>query len=161
MKKYKFIFFLILTIAWLGVIYSFSLEPADVSDDTSFGLISWIVEHFLPFLEDTMVQLSESQMRFWHNLVRKMAHFTEYAILGTLSMLTGWQIRSKALWHEIAGSILFCMAAASIDETIQLFVDGRAGRVSDVLIDSGGAIVGISTVLLSVRLYKHRRGNVR
>lgn len=160
MKKYKFIFFLILTIAWLGVIYSFSLEPANVSDDTSFGLISWIVEHFLPFLEDTMAQLSESQMRFWHNLVRKMAHFTEYAILGTLSMLTCCQIRSKALWNKMAGSILFCMAAASIDETIQLFVDGRAGRIGDVLIDSGGAIVGIGAVLLAVRLYKHHRENV-
>ena len=118
-----------------------------------------ILPDFFPFLEDTMAQLSESQMRFWHNLVRKMAHFTEYAILGTLSMLTCCQIRSKALWNKMAGSILFCMAAASIDETIQLFSGGRSGKVADVILDSVGSLTGIVLIRIFYKwidFYKRR-----
>ena len=32
---------------------------------------------------------------------------------------------------------------AAMDETLQLFVDGRSGQFSDVLIDSMGALMGI------------------
>ena len=38
-------------------------------------------------------------------------------------------------------SVLFCVLYASFDEFHQLFVDGRCGQLSDVIIDSSGSIV--------------------
>lgn len=36
---------------------------------------------------------------------------------------------------------------ASMDEMIQLFVDGRSGQISDVALDSIGALTGILLIL--------------
>ena len=44
--------------------------------------------------------------------------------------------------------LLFCLAVACVDETIQLFVPGRAGRLTDVGIDTLGAALGIVLITL-------------
>lgn len=154
MKRFRFIIFTIVTFAWLGVIYSFSLEPADVSDDTSLGLVDSLVNMFLPWLKDELAQLSQPQMDVLHTFVRKCAHFTEYMILGILAALTLLQTKITR-WKNIALlSIGYCILAASVDETIQLFVDGRAGRIGDVVIDGAGAAVGVGIVFSILRLWK-------
>ena len=45
-------------------------------------------------------------------------------------------------------AFLFCVLVAATDETIQLFVSGRSGQVSDVVLDCVGALVGIGTMKL-------------
>ncbi|MCD8066998.1 MAG: VanZ family protein [Oscillospiraceae bacterium] len=82
-----------------------------------------------------------------NNIVRKAAHFCEFALLGA-----GWSLlfgRGKRRW-ALAGWTLAaaaaCMATAVCDETIQLFSDGRGSRVSDVWIDVAGAVLGASAV---------------
>ena len=44
------------------------------------------------------------------------------------------------------------MSIACVDETRQLFVSDRAGRVQDGVIDSAGALVGILVVLMWLKL---------
>ena len=58
---------------------------------------------------------------------------------------------------------LCAMAAAVIDETIQLFSDGRSAEVADVLLDSGGALAGIILFLAAASLIRpaRRRGSGR
>ncbi|MFA8437281.1 VanZ family protein [Pueribacillus sp. YX66] len=75
--------------------------------------------------------------------VRKAAHFFAYFVLGMLALhafiksgLHGW----RSIWCALA----LCVLYAITDEVHQLFIAGRAGQVRDVLIDSVGAIVGIS-----------------
>lgn len=154
MKRTRFIIFAILTFVWLGVIYSFSLETAEVSDGTSLGLIDTLVQNFLPWLEDEFARLTPVQMGVLHNFVRKCAHFTEYMILGVLATITLLQtdLRRKGLY-----SVVFCVVAASVDETIQVFVEGRAGMIQDVVLDSIGAAVGAGVVFLILRLCKCKR----
>ena len=81
-------------------------------------------------------------------LVRKAAHFTEYALLGFLLGLKCVRQDGRSRFLLPAG---LCLAAALIDESIQLFVDGRAGQLRDVCIDLGGATMGllVALVLLS------------
>ena len=43
--------------------------------------------------------------------------------------------------------LIVCIIYASFDEVHQLFVDGRSGKITDVLIDSIGALIGLITVL--------------
>lgn len=74
-------------------------------------------------------------------LVRKAAHFTEYAVLGAIvssTMLADGSLRGRRL---LACAIVLVLVP-SIDETIQLFVPGRCGAVTDVMIDCCGTAFG-------------------
>ena len=73
-------------------------------------------------------------------IIRKLAHFTEYLILGflTINMLNKNDIAKK---YIIA--IIICIIYASSDEIHQIFVAGRCFAIRDILIDSMGAISGI------------------
>ena len=73
-------------------------------------------------------------------IIRKLAHFTEYLILGflTINMLNKNDISKKYLL-----SILICIIYATSDEIHQIFVPGRAYQIRDILIDSIGSITGI------------------
>ncbi len=74
-----------------------------------------------------------------HGLLRKLAHFTEFACLGVLlHWLYG--MRQKPIWR----GLLWGVGAACLDETIQIFVPDRGPGVKDVLIDSAGVCVGIA-----------------
>lgn len=74
-------------------------------------------------------------------LVRKCAHFTEYAILGVL-VTHAVDIERKHRLGSIALIALLLVAVPSIDETIQLHVAGRCGQVADVILDCCGACTG-------------------
>lgn len=73
-------------------------------------------------------------------IIRKLAHFTEYLILGFLAinMLNKNDISKKYLL-----SILICIIYATSDEIHQILVPGRACQIRDVLIDSIGSITGV------------------
>ena len=74
-------------------------------------------------------------------VVRKCAHFTEYAILGIL-VNHAVDIDRKLRPHAIALAAMVLVAVPSIDETIQTHVAGRCGQVSDVVLDCCGAFAG-------------------
>ena len=70
----------------------------------------------------------------WDLVLRKLAHATEYAILGALLM------RALQRWPAaFAAGVLYAVT----DELHQTFVPGRAGRPLDVLIDAAGVAIGI------------------
>ena len=81
--------------------------------------------------------------------VRKTAHATEYAILGLL--IAGAYIERGT---SIRKGILIPWGAATLyaatDEFHQLFVPGRSGQVSDVMLDSAGVLAGV-LVLAAIR----------
>lgn len=86
-------------------------------------------------------------------LVRKTAHFTEYAVLGVL-VAHAFDPERTAEHMRLAAICLALVLVPSIDETIQLFVAGRSGQVTDVLLDCCGAATG---VLLTYLVWRLRR----
>jgi VanZ family protein len=70
----------------------------------------------------------------WDLVLRKLAHASEYAILGALL------VRATG-----RGGVAFALALlyAAGDEFHQTFVEGRVGAVHDVAIDAVGAAIGI------------------
>lgn len=54
------------------------------------------------------------------------------------------------------------LSTAVIDETIQLFVDGRAGMIKDVLLDFSGVVTGFAVMLafylIYIRIRKRKQG---
>lgn len=69
-------------------------------------------------------------------LVRKLAHFTEFCVLGLLL---------KAQWAERRSTapLLLALLAALTDETIQRYT-GRTSSVLDVWLDFSGAVAGVA-----------------
>ncbi len=138
----KFIIFVILTILWTMLIFSFSLQPGEVSSEVSSGVGAWLIEVLFPELQQEM---PVSQREFLHFLLRKAAHFTEFSILGlfVVQLLLQTGLRFQGLI-----GLMGCAVIAAVDETIQLFVIGRSGRIADVLLDSIGAAAGICLIIL-------------
>ena len=117
----------------LAIIWGNSLLPGEIS-----GAISG-------FVQDLIVLLfpGDTPPEQGHGLLRKLAHFTEFASLG---MILTWimLLLVKPIPLALAGGF----AAACIDETIQMFVPDRGPAFTDVLIDTSGVLTGILLFLL-------------
>ena len=147
MKRHTGKISLTITLLWVMVIFSFSLQPADTSSQLSLGVGHWLIELLPSAISDKVLAMPQAQLEFLHTLLRKAGHFSEYFILGMLSMFT--VLQSKFCHKKWMGPG-FCLLVASVDETIQLFVSGRSGQVSDVVLDLVGALCGI-LILIGVR----------
>ena len=75
-------------------------------------------------------------------VVRKCAHFSEYMVLGILAT-HAFDFEGRRTFDVLLPTAVFLLLIPSIDETIQLFVPGRAGMITDVMIDCCGAATGV------------------
>ncbi|HBF15819.1 MAG TPA: VanZ family protein [Clostridiales bacterium] len=76
-----------------------------------------------------------------HAFVRKLAHFTEFFILGTELSGILWLERRRSFQSYL--NIWFASELCALfDETIQIF-SGRGPSVADVWLDTAGATCGI------------------
>lgn len=73
-------------------------------------------------------------------LVRKLAHALEFAALGTA---VGIWLYGR-IGRYFAYILLLGLLSALIDETLQLYSNGRAGMIQDVWLDLGGFVLGVS-----------------
>ena len=134
------------TLIWMGLIFYMSAQNADTSEETS-GRVVRVIEHvFFSGWDELPAEEYEARHQSLTYLVRKMAHFTEYLILGVfLSMvLATYQISWKLRVLAAAGTgVLYAVT----DELHQIFSEGRAMSVFDMLIDSSGVILGVLAAL--------------
>ena len=145
MKNKRFIFITI-TLIWTAVIFSFSLQSGEVSGDLSGSVLEAILGFFMPGVLE-----SPEKLELFHLILRKCAHFTEFMILGILSSIA---LKYMKVGYKGIIGLGYCVLIASLDETLQLFISGRAGKVQDVLIDSAGALVGVVVVLIYFKVTK-------
>lgn len=138
-KKLLFWIFVVLSAAWAGFILCRSMQPAEASDAESGVFLSFLQKIF-PFVTMT--------------LVRKAAHFTEFAILGSLLCGTMLCYQGKKNWLIV---FLISLLTALADETVQLFVKGRSGQVSDVWLDFSGAFLAALVIIFIAHMRKKRR----
>lgn len=128
----------------LVFIWGNSLMPGNVSQAIS----NWVQNLFMDTTPDANGNPSGN------GILRKFAHFTEFAALGmTLAWLFGMLQKKKYV------PFLWGSSAACIDETIQAFVPERAPGVKDVLIDSCGVLTGMLLLYLGHIYVKRRSAN--
>lgn len=149
MTNNKKTIFIILTLIWTAIIFSFSLQSGDVSSDMSSGFGRWLIETFMPGLLEYMEHLPMEELDKLHFILRKGAHFTEYFLLGILSSASMSLRENVKKPYKGWAAFVYCILVASVDETIQYFVPGRAGRIADVCLDSFGAVMGI--ILIKIK----------
>ena len=89
-------------------------------------------------------ETSEATLQTIHFVVRKLAHFTEYAVLGFLAAraFSTSSVRSlKRRWFLIA--LFLIVMYALLDEYHQSFVPSRTASIYDSMIDSIGGVAGL------------------
>lgn len=139
---YRKVLLPLFTVLWMGMIFWFSAAPAEESTDMSLSAGSIVSK----FLNPDFDELTESEQKAFvekiDHPVRKSAHAGEYALLGMLFMGSLGAYRAGGKRRIIA--VWVCTTAyAATDELHQLFVAGRSCQISDVMLDSTGAVAGI------------------
>ena len=81
------------------------------------------------------------------DLVRKLAHMTEYFLLAVSVSFPLYVYGVRGLWLPLLAGGL-CVGFAALDEYHQSFVAGRGPSSRDVLIDSVGVLAGVLVVQL-------------
>ncbi len=105
-----------------------------------------------PVLRYLFGELSPTAFRFAHTIIRKSAHFTEYAVLAVLlcRALTAPGTRPTA--RVLVRVIVYCAVYACFDELHQAFVPKRTASPYDSMLDSVGATAGALLFTLRRRL---------
>lgn len=142
----------LMIISWLSVIicmvliFVLSDQPASLSSQSSDNCIQWLYNIF--------------SIRVSSHFIRKTAHATEFF---GLCLLLNFAVSVTENKFLPIISFLITVLYALTDEFHQLFVEGRACQLKDLLIDSCGA--GICLIILSINylLYKkycNKRGKL-
>ena len=126
---------------WMAVIYIFSAQTGAISGGTSGRILKLFIGVFYPNFDSLSPDLQTSIMSIWHTVIRKGAHFSEYAVLAILCANAIRTYNFSKLWRAIIPVGVGFLYAAS-DEIHQLFVADRAGSPVDVCIDTAGAVFG-------------------
>lgn len=142
MKKKKLLMTVIVLIIIMGLIIFQSHKPIEDSTDISLGFADELVKIFN--LENYNIE----KINFF---IRKSSHFISYMLIGILFMNIFYQKKIK-LKNGILLSLILSFLFASSDEIHQLFVKGRSGQISDVILDMGGVAFGILIYYLKIKL---------
>ena len=127
-------------ILWMALIFFFSAQVAEQSDQLSTGITEKIITIIKNVIPDAGLIVETM-----NHVVRKYAHFFVYLMLG---VLTANALRSSGMrgLKGLALAFAICVLYAASDEVHQLFVPGRSCQLTDVLIDSTGALIGSGIV---------------
>ena len=151
MKKFLKVFLIIISICWLGFIFSNSLKPADSSTEQSNVIVD-AAETII----DTVVPNNNIPRPDLAVFVRKTAHFTEFCILSLLVTLTCITFTERKRMISSV-SLILCAPACITDELLQLTSNGRACSVFDMLLDYCGVITGFLLVFLIFSLTQRKK----
>lgn len=145
------IIFIILILLNCSVTFGFSGQTGTESGGIS-RKVTLIVLNIFGDYEEPLTSTQEQYVKKAEHIVRKLAHFSIYALLGIwlMGLVSTFNI---SLVKKFGTSLLAGMLYASLDEFHQSFVPGRTAMITDVLIDTMGVITGILIVHLAIKIY--------
>ncbi|MBQ7923831.1 MAG: VanZ family protein [Clostridia bacterium] len=140
------VFTTLLCVGLLTWIFSNSLQPAETSSAQSAGVVEIVQEVVSVFAPDSPIATATGEdYDTLHSVIRTLAHFTEFAVLGALFVCCwrSYTAKKAYLALPIAG---ICVTPV-VDELLQTFSDGRAMELADVFVDMlGGACGGVAAL---------------
>ena len=124
-------------------IFSNSMKTADLSSADS-GAVLKLVQQVLTAggVDSTIIT---------EQVIRKTAHYTEYAALGIL-LCHCFRTFALSLDSRVLSQVLVSVLVPFTDETIPLFVAGRSGQISDGWLDCAGAAFGTVVFMAAGRI---------
>lgn len=145
----KFLRYWLPVLVWMVLIFSASSDAKSYQHSSLFfePLMRWLFPH-----------LPQPQIEAIHHAFRKGCHLTEYAVL----VLLLWRaIRQPVkndprpwLWPEAGLALALVFLYAASDELHQAFVPTRTAQISDVLVDTSGAAIGLLLLWGGHKIFK-------
>lgn len=135
---------------WLGFIFFASTGEMSASNTSRF---------IRPVLLWLFPNISEPTLELIHVLIRKCAHFAEYALLALLAA-RAFTTSSKSFLrnHWFLSSLLLVIIYALLDEYHQTFVSSRMGSIYDSMIDTTGGLAALVVFSLWRKWRDKKRG---
>ena len=155
-KVIRFILVLLLLVTF-GMIFNFSNQDSDKSGSTSQKLTEAITRDIKAIQELNKDEKAKVIDQI-ENIIRKIAHFSLYALVGFLlmSLLITYNINEK---NKIISTVTIGAIYAISDEFHQSFIPGRSGQASDVFLDTLGVAVGGLFILLIIKIVNRLKKN--
>lgn len=153
--KKSHIVYSLLLLACTAFIWIHSMQDGETSGELSRGVLAWLIDTFnLPITEHTL---------------RKIAHGCEYTLEGFLlcnALWRGFSLNARnerpAFARAVPLTLLVGILVSLVDETIQIFSEGRTTLVTDVWIDAGGILAGIIVAgIIKLLMRRGRAGHSR
>lgn len=137
-KVLAWMLFLTISVA----IFVFSHQPAEQSSKVSKTVLTQVLEKTVSGYKEMPKVEQEKLIKTYHAAIRKAAHLGIYTLWGWsftfLLFLYGKRVNTT-IAMVLCGGFLYAVS----DELHQMFINGRAGRLSDVLIDTIGVGIGV------------------
>lgn len=135
----------VLVVICMGIIFLLSAQNGEESSDLSGSFV-------MALLNGLGIAIEES-------LLRSIAHCLEFMGLSVLlfnAVYVTWALKVTPI-VAFLGTVLYAIT----DEIHQIFVPERAFQISDILVDSTGALIGViaSFIILKTILFVKKRGN--
>lgn len=154
---------ILLLLSWMGLIFWFSAQSGEESSALSGGLLRRILS-LTPHWNELSADGQALRISTFHTAFRKLAHFSEYAVLGVLASLVMREFSPQERYNKITGRVrcllipaCFALLCAAADELHQAFVPDRAPSPRDVCIDLAGACAGILALALVLAVRAKRK----
>jgi len=141
-RKHTKLIFPLLTLVWIFVIFSFSLQNGSISSLQS-GVITKYIHTLLSNININL------ELKLLSLIIRKLAHFTEFFILGCLVRQSSFDLKRNDL-------LIYIFLIPILDEVIQSFIPDRAMSVIDMGIDSFGIVSGIIIITIIHKIIKKK-----
>ena len=133
------------------VIFGFSSQDGETSGGISRNITNKILQFsnkYNALEQEEKEQIADRTER----IIRKIAHFSIYTLVGLLLMGLLSTYKIKENWRIIL-SVLLGMIYAVSDEIHQSFIPGRTPQITDVYIDTLGVVLGVLLILLFIKIY--------
>lgn len=151
------IILILLLLGTFYIIFGFSSQDGEKSGSISRRITEKIAT-FIPQIQKENEIEKENIMNTMESIIRKMAHFSIYTVVGLLLMalVSTYNIKEK---NRLIITLTTGIIYASSDEIHQSFVPGRSPMITDIVIDTMGVILGILLIILGKKIIKKYRKN--
>lgn len=150
MKKNVFrIAAVVITLGWMALIFGFSAQSGEESGGLSALIAQPITDAIAAWkgLDDT-----EALYQQVDHIVRSTAHFSEYAILGSLLTMALNRFGLQWRWLPWVIGVVY----AILDEWHQSYSPGRVCDPVDVLIDACGVFAGVFLTYYLTKIWRKK-----
>lgn len=141
-----------LLIGTFFTIFGFSNQNGEESGGLSKRITQTVTKN-IKAVQNLDKEQRENVLQRIESIIRKVAHFSIYTVVGLLLMGLMSTYKIKEI-DRISVSLIIGVIYASADEIHQAFIPARTAQITDVLIDSMGVLLGILCILLITKLFQ-------
>ena len=144
-----------LLITQMWVIFGFSGQNGEESGSISRKITEAVTKN-ISSVQNLEKEEKEKVLKKIEHIIRKLAHFSLYAVIGFLlmSLMSTYNLKQK---NRILVSCSIGLLYAISDEIHQAFIPGRGPQIADVGIDFSGVVVGILISTLIIKILISRK----